>query len=174
MIEKRLFFGIGLALEHTAHIQHWLDTSVIATKASTLPRNWHLTLAFLAQTDASAEEKVIEFAHSLVQPPFQLRFDSTGYWSHNGLFYLRPDHINEALCGIAEPLRSCGEALGLYRNSYPFAPHITLFRGLKAEPSVCAPLVPFTLDVTEFHLYHSHRLEDGLHYTPIHSFALSA
>ncbi|AOT10068.1 RNA 2',3'-cyclic phosphodiesterase [Pseudoalteromonas luteoviolacea] len=174
MAAKRLFFGIGLAPQQTTHIQSWLSQHVKAKKAPTLSRNWHLTLAFLAQVDKAQEDDVIAFANRLMLPFFQLHFASTGYWSHNGIFYLQPDHINAALRSLAEPLREYGEKLGLYRNPYPFSPHITLFRGVKPMPLVDVPIEPFSLDVTHFHLYQSHSLDDGLHYTPVETFALNA
>ncbi|KZN63260.1 hypothetical protein N473_17685 [Pseudoalteromonas luteoviolacea CPMOR-1] len=174
MSGKRLFFGIGLEARQRAHIESWLTLHVTAKKAPTLSRNWHMTLAFLAQVDSEREDTLIRWARELVLPPFQLRFAESGYWSNNGIFYLQPDHINRSLGSLADPLREYGEQLGLYRNPYPFSPHITLFRGVKPVPHVDVPIEPFSLDVTHFHLYQSHTLDDGLHYTPIETFALSA
>ncbi|MBQ4839037.1 MULTISPECIES: RNA 2',3'-cyclic phosphodiesterase [Pseudoalteromonas] len=175
MATKRLFFGIGLAKSDALDIQSWLDQHVSANKAPTLMRNWHLTLAFLGQVDSRQEEVLVEFAETLAPPPFQLHFSQTGYWSHNGIFYLQPDHINaHQLLQLAEPLRHCAEQQGLYRNPHPFSPHITLFRSVKPTPQVHRPILPFSISVTQFHLYHSHSMADGLHYTPIHTFKLSA
>ncbi|MCF2858463.1 RNA 2',3'-cyclic phosphodiesterase [Pseudoalteromonas sp. SMS1] len=173
MALKRLFFGLGLDAQAKAHISPWLNQSVSHAKPATLARNWHITLAFLAQVDESSTAALIDFARKLNLAPFELHFSHTGYWSHNGIFYLKPAP-SEALNRLATPLREISEQWQLYSNPYAFSPHITLFRGLKKAPEVQSPLAPWTLTVTEFHLYHSHTCQDGLHYTPIASFGLNA
>ncbi|KZW99024.1 hypothetical protein JL49_20245 [Pseudoalteromonas luteoviolacea] len=173
MSTRRLFFGIGLDSPTTAVIQRWLDDSVEYHKAPTLSRNWHITLAFLAQVEASTTDALIEFAGQLNVAPFELHFAQSGYWAHNGIFYLSPSPC-EALESLAAPLRDISEQWQLYTNPYAYLPHITLFRNHKPIPQVRASIEPFTLTVSNFHLYHSHALQDGLHYTPIASFGLSA
>ncbi|KZN57291.1 hypothetical protein N474_08810 [Pseudoalteromonas luteoviolacea CPMOR-2] len=173
MALKRLFFGIGLDTQSKSRITQWLNQSITHQKPATLARNWHITLAFLGQVDEPTTEALIQFAGELTLPPFELNFSQTGYWPQNGIFYLQPMPC-EALNNLAAPLRKISKEWQLYSCPYRFSPHITLFRGHKGEPQVQAPVTPFTLSVREFHLYHSHALEDGLHYTPISSFELSA
>ncbi|OCQ19221.1 2'-5' RNA ligase [Pseudoalteromonas luteoviolacea] len=173
MATRRLFFGIGLDEQATSTIQQWLSRSVAHHQPPTLARNWHITLAFLAQVDTPTTDALIEFAEQLKGAPFELQFSQSGYWAHNGIFYL-PPAPSDALGSLAAPLRALSEQWQLYTNPYPYSPHITLFRNHKPTPQVRAPMTPFTLTVTKFHLYHSHSSQDGLHYTPIASFGLSA
>ncbi|WP_125718585.1 RNA 2',3'-cyclic phosphodiesterase [Pseudoalteromonas rubra] len=170
---KRLFFGIGLDAHSQAHINAWLCTEVRARKAPTKMENWHLTLAFLGQVTESQEADMVAFARQLQVSGFTLNFAQTGYWSGNGIFFLRPEPEPAQLSALAEPLRDMGAKLGLHCNRLPFAPHITLLRGHKGEPEVRSSITPFTLTVTRFHLYHSYRCDTrGLVYEPVQSFEL--
>ncbi|TMP34739.1 RNA 2',3'-cyclic phosphodiesterase [Pseudoalteromonas rubra] len=170
---RRLFFGIRLDTHSQAHINAWLRTEVRARKAPTKMENWHLTLAFLGQVEASQETDMVAFARQLKVPTFTLNFARTGYWSGNGIFFLRPEPEPPQLSALAEPLRDMGAAQGLHCDRLPFAPHITLLRGHKGEPEVRSSITPFTLSVTQFHLYHSYRCDSrGLIYEPVQSFDL--
>lgn len=170
---KRLFFGIGLDQGVTEHLEVWLTNSVTAKKPHTKPSNWHLTLAFLPNVSAEQQAQLIEFARALKVTHFSLTFSETGYWAHNGIFYLKPDVIAPQLKALAEPLRSKGTELGIYDNPYEFSPHITLYRSHKPCPETDQAIVPCSLQVNQFHLYHSYRTEaDGLIYEPIETFDL--
>ncbi|ALU43595.1 RNA 2',3'-cyclic phosphodiesterase [Pseudoalteromonas rubra] len=172
---KRLFFGIEVDKPSQAQIAAWLRTQVSASKAPTKPENWHLTLAFLGQVETQHDAELVAFARQLQVPEFTLTFAHIGYWSGKGIFYLHPESVPSQLRALAEPLRALGTELGLHCDRLPFSPHITLFRGHKPEPRVDAPMTPFTLSVTQFHLYHSYRCDtQGLIYQPIESFRLSA
>ena len=170
---KRLFFGIGLDQRMTEHLEAWLANSVTAKKPHTKPSNWHLTLAFLPNVSAKQQAQLIEFARALQVARFSLTFSETGYWAHNGIFYLKPDVIAPQLTTLAEPLRNKGTELGIYDNPYGFSPHITLYRSHKPCPEVNQAIAPCSLQVNQFHLYHSYRTEaDGLIYEPIETFDL--
>ncbi len=170
---KRLFFGVGLDQGMTEHLETWLTHSVIAKKPHTKPSNWHLTLAFLPSVSAEQQVQLIEFACALKVTRFSLTFSETGYWAHNGIFYLKPDFIAPQLKALAEPLRNKGTELGIYDNPYGFSPHITLYRSHKPSPELNQAIAPCSLKVNQFHLYHSHRTEaDGLIYEPIETFNL--
>ncbi|MEI5640025.1 MULTISPECIES: RNA 2',3'-cyclic phosphodiesterase [unclassified Pseudoalteromonas] len=171
-MQQRLFFGIGVDDSAREHIGQWLVDDVVATKASTLPRNWHLTLAFLALVEESQVDTLCDFASALTVPKFELRFSGHGYWQHNGIFYLKPEQKPQPLLDLANPLRALAQKSDLYHDPHPFSPHITLFRGCKSEPQVEQAITPFSLSVKKFHLYHSHRNEQGLVYEPIASFFL--
>jgi 2'-5' RNA ligase len=172
---KRLFFGIGLDDAAKEHIKTWLDNSVVGKKPHTKVQNWHLTLAFLPNVQPDQQNQLVEFARSLQVAPFSLKFSATGYWPHNGIFYLQPDSIPQSLSLLAEPLRDKGSELDIYHNPFSFAPHITLFRSHKPCPQVLKAITPFSLIVKQFHLYHSYRCEErGLVYEPIETFMLNA
>ncbi|WP_440054562.1 RNA 2',3'-cyclic phosphodiesterase [Pseudoalteromonas sp. T1lg65] len=172
-MEQRLFFGIGLDDDTRTQIGQWLVENVTATKPSTHPDNWHLTLAFLAMVQESQVDTLVDFASSLEGKAFDLRFSETGFWSNNGIFYLKPDNQPQPLLDLAHPLRALAKKMDLYHDNRPFSPHITLFRGCKTQPQLGNKITPFTLRVSKFHLYHSHRNEKGLVYEPIASFLLN-
>ena len=171
-MQQRLFFGIAIDEAVRAHIGQWLVDSVVANKVNTHPSNWHLTLAFLAMVEESQVASLCDFASTLTVPKFTLNFSEYGYWSHNGIFYLKPEQKPQPLLDLANPLRAFAQKRDHYHDPHPFSPHITLFRGCKPEPQVARPIKPFTLDVKKFYLYHSHRNEQGLAYDPIASFFL--
>lgn len=170
---KRLFFGIGLDISTRQHIEAWLAASVIANKPSTKASNWHLTLAFLPDVTPIQQQELSNFARTLNTQPFTLHFSETGYWAHNGIFYLKPEQLPAQLLALAEPLRNKGAEMGVYDNPYGFSPHITLYRNHKPIPQVQHKVPPFSIRVNEFFLYHSYRTEaDGLTYQPIEQFQL--
>ncbi|TLX46001.1 RNA 2',3'-cyclic phosphodiesterase [Pseudoalteromonas phenolica] len=171
---KRLFFGIGLDDVAKEHIKAWLDSSVVGKKPHTKVQNWHLTLAFLPNVQPDQQNQLVAFARSLQVAPFSLKFSETGYWPHNGIFYLQPDSIPKPLSMLAEPLRDKGSELDIYHNPFSFAPHITLFRSHKPCPEVAQTIPPFSLTVKQFHLYHSYQCKEyGLVYEPIETFLLN-
>ncbi len=170
MTGKRLFFGLGLSSQAEQAIDDWLHTAVQSKRALVKKTNLHLTLAFLAEVDSEREHELVCFAEQIEFTPFSLTFSATGYWPHNGIFYLKPDESPEPLLSLANKLRDKGEALGLYHNQLPYSPHITLLRRAKPEPLVSRPFGPLTVRFDRFSLYHSHSTDEGLRYDPLKTF----
>ncbi|MFC3031705.1 RNA 2',3'-cyclic phosphodiesterase [Pseudoalteromonas fenneropenaei] len=170
MTVKRLFFGIGIDESGQQQIHDWLTHQVISRKRLLRPANLHLTLAFLAEVDEKLIPELIAFARTLDFTAFSLMFKDTGYWPHNGIFYLKPVEHPPALLDLANTLRDHASNLGLYQNPFGFAPHITLLRGEKPRPNVHADFPSLHQTIRSFHLYHSHRDERGLVYEPIATF----
>ena len=172
-VAKRLFFGVGVDKAMTQYLEAWLARSVVAKKPHTKPSNWHLTLAFLPNVAAEQQIQLVDFARTLTVPAFTLTYSKTGYWTHNGILYLKPDGMASQLSALAGPLRDKGAELGIDHHSDRFSPHITLYRSHKPCPEISQAIAPCSLRVSQFHLYHSYRKDvEGLIYEPIETFNL--
>ena len=112
--------------------------------------NLHLTLAFigdLADDDAFA---VADAAAKLRFQPFVWQLDTLGSFAEAGVVWAGADTAKEspaALLALARQLRGTLDRLSVEYDRRPFAPHVTLLRGVRRfEPQPIAPPIHWRVD----------------------------
>ncbi|WP_278404562.1 RNA 2',3'-cyclic phosphodiesterase [Pseudoalteromonas ruthenica] len=169
---RRLFFALGLSNEAKSSLAHWLQHHVIADKAFTQPRNWHLTLLFLGNTPLNTEAALIKEVRALQLRKFNLKVADIDWWPSNGIFHLRPISPPDALFTLHNGLKEIAQKHHIEDPHRRYRPHITLARNCKAMPTVAQPMPAFDMQVHSFTLFESTRDEQGLVYRPIEHFTL--
>jgi RNA 2',3'-cyclic 3'-phosphodiesterase len=147
-----------------------------------LPRNYHVTLAFigsvpekrLADVGAAAEHVSRDFAGSSVE----LTFDGIEYWKKAGVVCATESAASPAAAGLAEALKSRLVAASFTPDLKPFRTHVTLARKVARAPGAMHGHHAFSLvwKFAQFALAESRTESDGAVYRLIGSWpiALSA
>jgi len=157
---SRLFFAL------------WPDESVRETLAAwsraahtaaggrmTQPRNLHMTLAFLGETDAQRLPRVEAAARRVQLEPCLMRLDHCSWWKHNGIVWAggdAPQPLRDAVAG----LRAALKASGVRFDARAFAPHVTLLRNVRTAPILPQP-EPLAWPIDRFVLVESARDGQG-------------
>ena len=126
----------------------------------------HLTLAFLGDVTLDRLAKAKEAAAGVWLDSFSLYLDQAGCWRHNGVGWVAPNRVPQALLGLAHDLEGRLREAGFELDDRPYSPHITLVR--KAR---CAHLElriePVEWPVHDFVLVQSQLETSGSRYTVI-------
>ena len=134
---KRLFVAVDMdaatrdtvdelarALRQDARIQH-------AGRATWVNKDrMHLTLHFNADADAAAERRLLDaLAHPIPQPPFNVSFQSLGFFPERGAPRVLWLGLGQGLDRLQRVQREIIGRLGLSEGSREsFRPHLTLAR----------------------------------------------
>jgi 2'-5' RNA ligase len=140
----------------------------------------HLTLAFLGEVDARAEEDLADSLASVSSPPFELQIRGVGHFEQKG----KPSALwaglapSEPLAQLQHRVVGACRRAGLEPDRKAFRPHVTLARLNRWSPPAGPWLAAHgTLrsdpwEVREFALYESRLSPGGSIYEPLVSFSL--
>ena len=134
-------------------------------------RNLHITLAFLGNVGATAQEALQEGAGDVSAGRFTLDITRSGWWRRSGPAWVGPARVPRELKRLHSELSSLAYACGLAVDSRPYRPHVTLARKLKAMPRV--EFEPIRWEVREFCLVESRTLPEGPEYRIIRRWPLT-
>ena len=101
----------------------------------TQPRNLHMTLAFLGETDAQRLPEVEVAARRVQLEPCLMKLDRCSWWKHNGIVWAggdAPPPLRDAVAGLRAELKVSGVRF----DAKAFAPHVTLLRNVRSAPSL--------------------------------------
>lgn len=171
---------IGISIPHAQRKQLSALPKDIAGAKWSPASNYHLTLAFIGNTERDAIDRICAALKAIQATQFPLalagvgRFDKRVLWA--GVTSLTHLHTLEG------QIRTALDGIGVDYDHRPYRPHVTLAR-LKSDVEEKtlenwmeqqAKFRSHSFTVTEFHLYESVSTPDGVRYEPLASFALSA
>jgi len=128
--------------------------------------NLHITLVFLGAVGAAQRVCVEDVATRACAQPFELCFDRTGYFRQPQALWFGCIRTPAELAGLVDHLaRGAGEC-GFTAERRPYAPHLTVRRGLASDPGR-PPLMPISWPVDRFALVESVSTPSGMQYRPL-------
>ncbi|MDR1318307.1 MAG: RNA 2',3'-cyclic phosphodiesterase [Treponema sp.] len=137
-----------------------------------LPENFHLTLAFLGET----EEKRLPVIRGIIEVirggPFDLSFTRSGCFTHSRkeLWWIGVEDKGKGLSSLLDIRRQLREGLKaaeLVFDDRPFSAHVTLGREIRHEKPLSFPGVDITVPVRSISLMKSEHIERRLVYTEL-------
>ena len=134
-------------------------------------QNYHMTVAFLGDTDDTALETLAELQENFSHPSFDLQLDEVGFFADSGLLWLGSRTVPEQLDLLQKKCTQSANRIGCRGSTKNYRPHITLAR--KADSPAAALIDPdfgFTADRLE--LWSSVRASDGARYSTLASWPL--
>lgn len=163
---SRLFF----ALWPSALVREWLAKVAKSVHASCggrlmQPRNLHLTLAFLGDTDLAHRTAALAAARRVAVMPLRIVIDRMGYFRQGrqrGVVWAGGE-APAALVELSVSLRSALKAAEVNFDEKPLVPHVTLLRDARA-PEATLGLDPIEWISDAFVLVESTRDEAGVRY----------
>ena len=104
-----------------------------------LPRNYHVTLAFLGAVPRARFNDICAAAHGIHWETFELALDRFGYWPRPKLLWLGASAPPRPLHDLVEAIWTAMADLGFEREQRIFRPHVSLCRKLHRQPELDPP-----------------------------------
>ena len=137
-------------------------------------QNYHLTLAFLGDTDDRALQKLSEVIDDFNHEPIQLKLNDVGYRAELGVLWLGSDAVPDSLVALQKKCRLAANRIGARGSARQYQPHITLARKITVPP-VAALLEPdFLFTAHSVELWGSVRGSQGAMYSTLAQWQLGA
>lgn len=168
---RRLFFALWPTDEIRAAL---IDAARPALRACAgrpvPPRHYHVTLAFLGNSNAPVErfDRLAEGV-SVTPPGFELVFDRFGHWQGPRVLWIGPHRCPAGLTGLVAQIRAELDGLGISYDRRDFRAHMTLARKVTVLPELEAP-VPVHWPVSAFVLVESVATPKGSVYKIVRRF----
>ena len=161
----RLFFALWPDEEVRSVLAQWAEKSREAAEGRmTQPRNLHMTLAFLGETDPYRIPELQQAAQGVRLQRCTLKLDRCKFWKHNRIVWAGGGAPPQ-LAAAAAQLREALDKIGVRYDAKPLVPHVTLLRN--ARPAVLPAPTPIDWVLRDFVLLASERDEQGLVYRTV-------
>jgi 2'-5' RNA ligase len=170
----RLFFGVPLLPEASAQLElwcarlqtqrgwHWVDE-----------RNWHITLAFLGETDGNAVNALCELGENIAanHATCKITLEQLQWWPSlsKPRLLAAVAEAPGALMPIRKMLVRGLRELGINFDGKPLRPHVTLMRLERGvfPLSFDLPAGSVDIDIDAIALYSSERARGETYYRPL-------
>lgn len=133
-----------------------------------VPENFHVTLAFIGNTDSRYLECLVHAAAQVRFAPFEFTIDRTGYFRKPRVAYLAPGGLPEPMAALHQFLISRLQVCGYKPEARPLQPHVTLARKSDAPPQ--GEFSPLVWPVHSFCLVESRTESSGAAYSLLHTY----
>ena len=165
----RAFLSLTPDAHSAVAIHQWSSLCWPAINKSVPVQNYHLTLAFLGDVDASQLSRIkalfAELNHSVVE----LTLNQVGYWPDTTTLWLGPEHTPESLLSLVASCKTIANRAGVRVDSRRYKPHLTLARKTSTPPA--HPLIDpdFQIRFESLELYQSIMDRNGVRYVELES-----
>lgn len=172
----RVFFALELDAHTTMAIANWRDRNIACPGRPVPPGNFHITLSFVGPIDNRTLDRlclgVDEWLLGQAAPAGALQLDRVGYWQKAGIYWLGASSCPEQLSAMAMKLASISVSHGARRDSKPFQPHVTLYRGCSGAPAAPSQMACIPYSYRHFTLMESIQGKRGVSYQALQSWEL--
>lgn len=168
----RTFIALDIPASFQADLVRLSRQLSMAVEGRFMKRDtYHLTLAFLGETDEAAIREIMPILDALAKGRGSIQLHPEGL----GKFGRASDATlvlmlqqNDPLMGLAQDLRDQLDACGVAFDGKKFKPHITLARRARIPKGALPHLVfPLPAQATSLTLYKSTLSPDGATYKPL-------
>ena len=169
----RTFFSIAPDSDTAVNIDRWCELCWPGLSRRIPVQNYHMTMAFLDETDDTSLQNISRMLEDFSHPPFSITLNEVGYWAGANVLWLGPREIPQALLSLSKVCRQAANRIGVRGGSKQFTPHLTLARKLDSPPS--SPLLEpdFSFNVNSLQLWSSVRKPHGALYNTLSTWELS-
>lgn len=136
------------------------------------PANWHVTLAFLGETDPERRAAYVQAARGVSGTPFDLALDRFGYFFRPRVLWIGATTLPDSLSRLHGELNAALAAHGYEPDRRPFRAHVTLARKMPPPGDLPDP-GPVGWRVPEFCLVRSQLGRGGARYAVVERFPLA-
>lgn len=162
----RYFLGLDLSITSKLALARWRETALPKFDKAVPSANFHITLSFLGQVNEATLEKLCDAIDDIEgkSEPIKLTLEQMGYWSKPKILYLAPSNIVPPLHALEEKTTKIARRCNIVMKHSIYKPHVTIARGLKANPpcELFAPNIP--CEFNEMHLFESVSGKQGVSY----------
>jgi len=130
-------------------------------------QNYHITLAFLGDTDDRALQRLSEVLDGFDHSSVNLMLNEVGYWSEPGVLWLGSDVVPETLTSLQKKCRQAANRIGARGSARQYQPHITLARNVTVPPAAALLEPDFLFTANSMELWSSVRDSQGARYSTL-------
>jgi len=172
----RLFLGLPVPSEcgrEIARFQEDMKTHALRGRFSDVG-NLHVTVVFLGDVEKSFLPVLGRAMHSIREKAFPISFFRCGSFRkpEGDIVFLDPDETEPLRSLHAKTVRAVRET-GVTFDERPFRPHLTLGRNVRFQAGYRPQSPSVSFICKRLVLFHSHRLNGILTYTPLDFILLS-
>ncbi len=130
----RIFFALWPDDDTRRRLHRAVCDAVTATGGRAVPAaNYHVTLAFLGNVEASRLAAIVAAARLVGAMEHELVLDQFGGSSRAGVLWLEPGSFPTAVLDLYDRLWRQMETLGFIKEQRSFRPHVTLARKIRSR-----------------------------------------
>ena len=168
----RCFFALEPDMKTKLAVDNWRQCNFPSIYPAIPAANFHLTLLFLGELSPEQLEPLIENTDRITLPCFSVQLNTMGYFPKPTIGWLGCESTPPPLTELVRQLKKASFGIGKTGNP-SFVPHLSLFRGDDTPPP--ATLLPpdFEITFSEFGLYRSLPIKDGVTYQQMASWSLA-
>ncbi|MDH0648890.1 RNA 2',3'-cyclic phosphodiesterase [Pseudomonas sp. GD03858] len=156
---KRLFFALPVGEAQCRALAQWRRGLGLRSGKPVPADNFHVTLLFLGDVDASQVPAICAVVDRLKRPqaPLRLPLDRLQVWPRASALVLEPGQVPMALRQLVYALQQALQPLGLDGQAKEYRPHLTLSRDFRAPVPEAGQAPDFYLTARSFVLYESRK-----------------
>jgi 2'-5' RNA ligase len=167
-MRDRLFFALWPDASLRAELECRLPQLTAAVQGrAQRPDQWHVTLEFLGDVEASRQRALCEAADRVDVEPFEVLFDTLDHWRHPQVYCLAATQAPAPLVQLVEQLRTGLALMGFEPEKRTYRPHVTLARKVRTARREPLP-EPLHWPADRFALVRSVIAPTGSRYEPLH------
>ena len=136
-------------------------------------QNYHMTVAFLGDTDDTALQMLAEIQDNFSHPSFDMQLDEVGFIADSGLLWLGSKTVPDQLESLQKKCVQAANRIGCRGSTKNYRPHITLARKAGSPPAAALIDPDFSFTAERLELWSSVRTPDGARYSTLTSWPLS-
>lgn len=160
----RCFLAIVPPPETVLKIEAWRRQNWPTLAHPVKAANYHLTLVFLGNTDASQRDRLCLSLDAVDADAFALTLDDTGYFPRTQILWIGPGEVPEAAGRLVTRCRQLAGRAGIRTENRSWRAHLTLARRVTPPPSPPLSDPDFPIAFHRFGLYESIMASDGVRY----------
>ncbi len=169
----RTFLTIAPDHDTALAINRWSGLCWPALDRKIPVQNYHITVAFLGDTDDNALQKLSEILDDFSHPSFELTLNEIGYWPDSDVLWLGPTHAPDELNALHKKCKQAANRVGARAGGRRYHPHMTLARKLITPPGSALLAPDFVFKVAALELWSSVREAKGARYDTLASWRLN-
>ena len=168
----RTFFSIAPDQKTAISINKWSELCWPALGRRIPLQNYHMTVAFLGETDETALEGIAQMMEPFSHRAFDVVLDEVSYWAGSDVLVIAPSKLPDELETLNKKCRKVANRIGAKGGAKNYQPHLTLARKLVSPPSAALIEPNFSFTVSSLELWSSIRRSDGAVYSTLGEWGL--
>ncbi len=130
-------------------------------------QNYHITLAFLGDTDDRALQKLSEILEDFKHEPIELNLNDVAYQAAPEVLWLGSDQVPDSLVSLQKKCRQVANRIGARASSKRYRPHVTLARRVVVPPTAALLEPEFLFTSSSLVLWSSTLSSQGARYSTL-------
>jgi len=132
-------------------------------------QNYHITVAFLGDTDDRSLQRLSELFDDFDHAPFEISLNQVGFWLDSEVLWLGCDTVSDSMTSLHRKCKLAANRISAKGGPKQYQPHLTLARKVNVPPPAALMDPEFTFTADALELWSSVRKPQGAAYSTLAS-----